>query len=217
MNKCEICGNEFKTAQGLAGHKRFRHMSAMHESGLDAALTGKQLHNKVLSRLSDRLADRLADAILEKYGDKMLEVYMLELSGQGMDIGFLRKPHNIRAIIVAAGRNDRLLPLIPDRPAGLLEVGNKTIIGRGLEILRECGVYEIAVVRGYQGNKIDYPEVRYYDNRDYQKTGILHSLFSARSEMDDEFIFCYSDILYDRDTLERLLQDRSDIALVVDT
>ena len=217
MDKCDICNREFKTAQGLSGHKRFRHSPDIQGSSLDTIFSGKQLHSKIINRLGDRLADRLVDTILERYGEKMLEVCLLELSRQELDLSFLEKPRNIRAIIVAAGQNDRLLPLISDKPACLLEVGNKTIIGRELEILRECGVNEITLVRGYQGNKIDYPEVRYYDNRDYYKTGILKSLFSAKSEMDDEFIFCYSDIIYEITTLERLLQDHSDIALVVDT
>jgi len=217
MNRCDICGVEFKTAQGLAGHKRFRHGPAGLASELETTLVSRQIHRKVFSRLSDRLADRLADAIMESHGEEMLEVYLLELSRQGVDLSFLGRRRNIRAIIVAAGQNDRLLSLIPDKPAGLLEVGHKTLIGRGLETLRECGIHDIAVVRGYQGNKIDYPEIRYYDNRDYRNTGILQSLFSAKNEMDDEFIFCYSDIIYDKDVLEQLLQDRSDVSLVVDT
>ena len=35
--------------------------------------------------------------------------------------------------------------------------------------------------------------------------------------MDDEFIFGYSDIVYAKEVLDRLLQDRSDISLVIDT
>lgn len=217
MNRCDICNTEFKTAQGLAGHKRHRHGPARLAGELETALAGKQLHRKVLSRLSDKLADKLADAILESHGQEVLEVYLHELSRQGVDLSFLGRRRNIRAVIVAAGQNDRLLPLISDRPVGLLEVGRKTIIGRELEILRECGVHDIAVVRGYQGDKIDYPEIRYYENRDYRNTGILRSLFYAKSEMDDEFIFCYSDIVYDKDVLEQLLRDRSDVSLVVDT
>ena len=45
----------------------------------------------------------------------------------------------------------------------------------------------------------------------------MNSLFHAKSEMGGEFIFGYSDIIYSRDVLERLLKDQSDIVLVVDT
>ncbi len=73
------------------------------------------------------------------------------------------------------------------------------------------------VVSGYQWDKIKYPAIRYYENRDYQNTGILRSLFYAKGEMDDEFIFCYSDILYTKEVLALLLRDQSDVSLVVDT
>ena len=217
MIKCEICGATFKTAQGLAGHKRLRHGAYGLAGELGAALTGKKLHRKVLDHLGEKLADRLADAIIETHGQEMLDTYLEELSRQGVDTRSLRRHRNTRAIIIAAGESKRLLSLISDKPACLLEIGNKTIISRELENLRACGIYDIAVVRGYQGDKINYPAIRYYENRDYQNTGILRSLFHAKSEMDDEFVFCYSDIVYTKAVLELLLQDPSDISLVVDT
>lgn len=217
MIKCEICGNVFKTAQGLAGHKRLRHGAYGLADELGSALTSKQLHRKVVNRLGEKLADRLAEAIMETHGQEILDHYLEELSRQGLDLRSLVRSRNVRAIIVAAGESNLLLPLTENKPECLLEIGSKTILGRGLENLRACGVHDIVVVRGYRGDKIRYPAIRYYDNRDYQSTGILRSLFQAEGEMDEEFIFCYSDILYTKAVLELLLRDQSDISLVVDT
>jgi len=217
MITCEICGSNFKTAQGLAGHKRLRHRADELAGELVSTLTNKRLHRKILDRLVEKLADRLAEVILEEHGTAILEQYLEELSRQGLDLKALGSYQSVKAILVAAGKNNRLLPLTPDKPACLLEVGHKTIIGRELENLRACGVYDIAVVRGYQGDKIDYPALRYYENRNYQNTGILSSLFHAKNEMDNEFIFGYSDIIYTKEVLELLLKDKSDISLVVDT
>jgi choline kinase len=217
MVTCDICGDAFKTAQGLAGHKRLRHGSYSLASELGITLTNKQLHRKVLQRLGEKLADRLAEAVLESHGQEILDLYLGELSRQGLDLRALGRARNIRAIIVAAGQSHQLLPLTEDKPDCLLEIGDKTILGRGLENLRACGVNDIVVVRGYRGEQIKYPALRYYDNKDYQNTGIVRSLFQAKGEMDDEFIFCYSDILYTKEVLELLLRDRSDISLVVDT
>ena len=216
MITCEVCGATFKTAQGLAGHKRLRHGAYGLADELGAALTSKQLHRKTLNSLGEKLADRLAEAILESHGQEILDSYLEELSRCGLDLRSLERHPNVRAIIVAAGESNRLLPLIPDKPPCLLEIGNKTIIARDLENLRACGIYDIVVVRGYQGDKISYPAIRYYENTDYKSTGILKSLFYAKSEMDKEFIFCYSDIVYTKEVLELLLQDKSDISLVVD-
>jgi len=217
MIKCEICGADFKTTQGLAGHKRLRHGSRSLAGELGSALSNKQLHRKVVNRIGEKLADRLAEAILESHGQEILHRYLDELARQGIDVRSLGGSRHVRAIIVAAGESNRLLPLILDKPACLLEIGNKTILSRELENLRACGIHDIVVVRGYQGEKIRYPAIRYYDNRDYRDTGILRSLFSAKGEMDDEFIFCYSDILYTKEVLELLLKEQSDISLVVDT
>ncbi|MFC2019173.1 NTP transferase domain-containing protein [Chloroflexota bacterium] len=184
---------------------------------LCASITSKQLHRKILNHLGEKLADRLADTILENYGQEILDTCLKEVSFQGLNLHSLRRPKNVRAIIVAAGENTRLLPLIADKPTCLLQVGNKTIIARELENLRSCGIYDITVVRGYQGEKINYPAIRYYENLDYQDTGILRSLFHAKAEMDNEFLFCYSDIVYGKQVIELLLQDKSDISLIVDT
>lgn len=217
MVTCDICGATFKTVQGLAGHKRLRHGAYGLANELGTTLASKQLQRKVLNRLGDKMADKLAEAILESHGQEILNLYLEELSRQGLDLRSLGRYRNVRAIIVAAGETNRLLPLIPDKPACLLEIGSKTIIGRELENLRACGIYDIVMVRGYQGDKINYPAIRYYENRDYQNTGILRSLFHAKDEMDGEFLFCYSDIVYTKELLELLLRDQSDISLVVDT
>jgi GTP:adenosylcobinamide-phosphate guanylyltransferase len=214
---CGICGASFKTTQGLAGHKRLRHGASKPGDELQRAFGGKQLHRKVLNSLGEKLADRLAEALLESHGQQILDLYIEELSRQGLDISSLTRFRRIRAIIVAAGESNRLLPLISDKPACLLEIGDKTLLSRELENLRACGIHDIVVVRGYHGEKIRYPAIRYYDNREYQNTGILRSLFHAKGEMDEEFIFCYSDILYSKEALELLLRDQSDISLVVDT
>ena len=217
MLNCAICGGTFKTAQGLAGHKRLRHGAYGLASELGATLNGKPLHRKIISHLGEKLADRLAETILESHGEEIVDLYWDELSRQGLDLRSLSRHRNIRAIIVAAGESNRLLPLIGDKPACLLEIGDKTIIARELENLRASGIYDIAVVYGYQGNKINYPAIRYYENKDYQNTGILRSLFHAKNEMDEGFVFCYADIVYAKEVLDLLLADQSDISLVVDT
>lgn len=122
----------------------------------------------------------------------------------------------MRAIIVAAGPGSRLAPFTNDRPKCLLDIGGKTILERAIEALRQNGVERIAVVRGYCKELVTYPGVTCYDNDDFARTNLLRSLFCAESEMDDDFIVSYSDILYGGDTVAQLLENRADIALTVD-
>jgi choline kinase len=217
MLTCEICGRTFKTTQGLAGHKRLRHETSKSADETITTILGRQLHRKILNRLSDKLADRLAEAIIQIKGRDVWDAYLEEILRRELDLSSLAVYPKVKAIIIAAGESNLLLPLTKDKPECLLEVGNKTILSRQLENLRACGIHDIVVVRGYQGDKISYPGIRYYENSDYKNTGILKSFFYAKDEMDNDFIFGYSDILYTKEVLELLLRDPSDIALAVDT
>ena len=56
----------------------------------------------------------------------------------------------MKAIIIAAGLGNRLMPLTDDKPKCLLEINGKTIMQRQLEMLQQCGINNIVVVRGYK-------------------------------------------------------------------
>ena len=122
----------------------------------------------------------------------------------------------MKAIVVAAGPGSRLMPVTNEMPKCLLEVGGKTILERALEALRENGIEKIVVVRGYCSYLVNYPNVTYYENPNFRKNNILRSLFYAEGEMNDDFIFAYSDIIYSREIVTRLIESETDIALTVD-
>jgi phosphoenolpyruvate phosphomutase len=122
----------------------------------------------------------------------------------------------MKAIIVAAGPGSRLNPLTNEKPKCLIEVGGKTILERALEALRANGVERIAVVRGYCSQLIDYPNITYYENPNYRENNILRSLFYAEREIDDDFIFSYSDIIFDSEIVAKLIECEAEIAITVD-
>ncbi|MGB2960027.1 MAG: phosphocholine cytidylyltransferase family protein [Bacteroidota bacterium] len=122
----------------------------------------------------------------------------------------------MKAIIVAAGPGSRLNPLTNERPKCLLQVGGRTILERALESLRENGIKRIAVVRGYCSQLIDYPNITYYENPNYRANNILRSLFYAEREMDDDFIFSYSDIIYNSEIVAQLMECKAEIAVTID-
>ena len=112
----------------------------------------------------------------------------------------------MKAIIVAAGPGSKLNHFTKDRPKCLLKVGKQTIIERALSALRDNGIKDISVVRGWNSELIDYPDITYYHNPDFMNNNILASLFYAEEAMTDEFIFSYSDIIYTRETVAKLLE-----------
>lgn len=122
----------------------------------------------------------------------------------------------VKAIIIAAGFQKELLPLIKDRPKCLLDIKGRSILERQLEVLHRCGIQDVVVIRGYRKERLALPTLRCYDNDRYEETGELYSLFVAEEEIRGRFLFLYSDILFDEAILEKLLRSKADISIAVD-
>lgn len=123
----------------------------------------------------------------------------------------------MQAIILAAGPSSRLRPLTENFPKTLLEIEGKSILQRTLECLRNCGINEIAIVRGYQKGHFTIPNITYFDNDNYEENNILESMFCAEEVMEEGFIFTYCDILYSKEVVQKLLDAPHDINLIIDT
>jgi phosphoenolpyruvate phosphomutase len=121
-----------------------------------------------------------------------------------------------RAVILAAGFEPELLPLIQDRPKTMLEVKGQSILQRQVNALAQCGIRDVVVVRGYKKEQVDVPGVRFVDNDRYAETGELFSLFSAERELDGPVVVLYGDIIFEEAVLEKLLRIDADAAVVVD-
>jgi len=128
----------------------------------------------------------------------------------------VKKIRDVKAIIIAAGMSSRLMELTDDKPKCMLEVNNKTLLQRQIEIFKQCGINNIIVVRGYKKEKINYVDVKYIYNMNYRRNNILESLMAAEKELVGEVIVTYSDILFKRNVVEKLLESKDDISIIVD-
>lgn len=123
----------------------------------------------------------------------------------------------MKAIIIAAGMGSRLQPLTQDVPKCLaVAAGNKTLFDMQVETLRQAGIRDIVVVRGYQGEKFTRTDVRYVWNREFARNGILGSLMKAETEFDDDLIISYSDIWFESGIPSALVKTPGDMVIVVD-
>jgi len=128
----------------------------------------------------------------------------------------LREGEKIKAIILAASKDKILLPLTENIPKTLLDIKGQTILERQIEMLRSVRINNIAVVRGYKKEQINLPGLTYFDNDDYENTGILASLFMAKDFMNTDTIILYGDILFGADILKKLIETHNNTTLVVD-
>jgi len=123
----------------------------------------------------------------------------------------------MKAIIIAAGISSRLRPFTNDMPKCMLDVGGKTILEIIIDSFISNNINDISIIRGYKKEVINVPGAKYYENVDFQNNNILESLFSAEEEMNGEFMFTYSDIIYTKEVVKKLLKTKADIAIIVDT
>ena len=136
---------------------------------------------------------------------------------QAREQQFIPRPASkARAVILAAGFEEQLMPLIEDRPKAMLDIKGKPILARQLETLQSCGITDVVVVRGYKKEAMTVPGVRYVENDRYRDHYILHSLFCAGDELNGPVVILYGDIVFDRSIVDKLLESPAEITLVVD-
>ena len=129
----------------------------------------------------------------------------------------------MKAIIIAAGSSKRLRPLTNELPKCMLKIEGKPIIQNTIELFQANGISDISIIRGWKGEKINFPNIAYFENDDFLNNNILHSLMYARAKLEEavetkeEMVISYSDIWYNDSIVKALLKDKHDIASIVDT
>ena len=125
----------------------------------------------------------------------------------------------MRAIIIGAGRGQRLMPTTADAPKCFAEVGGRRMLDWAVEAFAANGVTDICFIAGYQIDAVRraYPQFTFRHNVDWANNNILASLMYAEDQMDGPFVCCYSDILFTPEVVRRALANPADGALVIDT
>jgi phosphoenolpyruvate phosphomutase len=120
------------------------------------------------------------------------------------------------AVVLAASRGSALGHLTEDRPKCMIEIRGQPILRRLVSSFRECGLGEVAVVRGYQKDAIDLTDIVAVDNDDYASTGEAASLACAVERIAGDCVIAYGDIVIRRYILENLLDADGDVVVAVD-
>ncbi|TXE78377.1 phosphocholine cytidylyltransferase family protein [Campylobacter peloridis] len=134
----------------------------------------------------------------------------------------------MKAIILAAGFGSRLMPLTKDNPKCMVEYKNKKIIDYEINALKENDINDICIVGGYLFDtlktylKKQHNIKIFYENKKFDKTNMVQTLFCAREflqtciEEKQDLIISYADIIYFKDSVERLKNDKNDFAIIID-
>ena len=127
----------------------------------------------------------------------------------------INKPETT-ALIIAAGLGSRLKGHTENIPKCMLDFGGKTLLQRQLSSYNKAGIDTISLVRGYKKKKINYKNIRYFNNEDFENNNILNSIFYAEEVIKGNIIISYSDILFEPFVVQRTLDSDHDISVVVD-
>lgn len=131
----------------------------------------------------------------------------------------------MRAIILAAGRGSRLLPLTENLPKCLLQVGDTTVLSLQLDTLEAAGVDEAIVITGFMAGSVEAEiegragsmRVQTLFNPFYQVADNLASCWMARAFMDDDFLLINGDTLIEPALAKKVVESpKTNIQVTID-
>ena len=122
----------------------------------------------------------------------------------------------MNAIILAAGKGERLRPLTNKIPKCMVKLFDKTILKYQIDVFRSCKINDITVVTGYEADKIKMEGVNFLHNQNYDTTNMVETLFCAEEELEESVIISYGDIIFEKQVLQKLINSNWDSSVIID-
>lgn len=98
-----------------------------------------------------------------------------------------------KAIILAAGLGERLLPVTQSIPKPLVSVNGVRIIDTIIDALLLAGITDVYIVRGYLSEKFSvllekYPNIQFMENPYFKESNNISSVYVARDKLQNSYI-----------------------------
>jgi len=131
----------------------------------------------------------------------------------------------MKAIILAAGIGNRMMPLTQDTHKTLLKIGGISIIDRIINSLKENNIFDIVIVTGYLKNQLTkhlketHNEINFefVNNPRFKETNNIFSLSIAfeQIEIDQDILLIESDLIYTNEVITKVIKSKhQNVALV---
>lgn len=131
----------------------------------------------------------------------------------------------MKAIIFNSGLGKRMGELTHTQHKSMARLGNgETIFGRQLRLLAAAGVKDIVVTSGpfaeqlhaeSQAPHLSGIKFTFVENKDYESTNYIYSMYLAREHLDDDLLMLHGDLVFNVAALKALLEDaRADLGMV---
>jgi UDP-N-acetylglucosamine diphosphorylase / glucose-1-phosphate thymidylyltransferase / UDP-N-acetylgalactosamine diphosphorylase / glucosamine-1-phosphate N-acetyltransferase / galactosamine-1-phosphate N-acetyltransferase len=118
----------------------------------------------------------------------------------------------MKAVLLAAGAGERLMPITASRPKHLIKVGGKPILQFCLEAVKRAGIFDAIIVTHYMGESIRSYfgdgkklglKLTYVEQNAILGTGNATEV--AEPYVDDDFVLVYGDLLFGQDVVKDVL------------
>ena len=153
-----------------------------------------------------------------------LKEEIVKLKSPEKSIKFKRSD-NLKIIIISAGTGSRMMPLTRNTPKGLLELGNGlSVLETQLEAIKKTSIKDVVIIVGYLAEQIDAKILKYKSDLNiktiynplYYNTNNLVTVWFAKGEMTDNFILVNGDDVFKSKVLQKLIDEKEDIGMVID-
>ncbi len=121
----------------------------------------------------------------------------------------------LTAIILAAGKGERLMPLTSTRPKALVEVAGSNLLKRATAGLGMAGVSDIVAVVGHCAQTMNGMGLKLLDNPRFADANNIYSLWVARDIVKQGCYIVNSDVIFDPAIAQRLV-DVEGSAIITD-
>ena len=123
----------------------------------------------------------------------------------------------MQGVILAAGKGSRMEGI--EIPKCLLEINEIPIIKHQIKFFKKNGIDNILVVTGYKSEMIRNllnDEVEYVQNSKFNEMNNIYSVWLAIQKLQDDFVCVYGDLMFDEKILEKCLEIKNEIGLMVE-
>ena len=125
----------------------------------------------------------------------------------------------MNVVFLAAGKSSRIFKVLK-KPKCLLNIKGESIIQKLINNFENCNVKKINIVVGFKANLIKdhlkkQKKINFIFNKDYSKREMLYSMILALKKINDDIIFSYTDIIFERNIAKSLSKKKNSIFLPI--
>ena len=132
------------------------------------------------------------------------------------------EPYKVkRAIFLAAGIGERLIPITLNTPKPLVRVRGTRLIDTTLDAVVAAGIDDIIIIRGYLSEQFDqllykYPGLKFVENPIYMESNNISSLMCVRHCLQNTYIFDADIFLNNRSLVTKYQYSSNYLGIPVD-